>query len=431
VLAAALLLTGAGLGSVSAHAASADVVDPTPSPTASASPLTSPGSELTETPVEATPEAEDAATDSAPVTDLQSTPQPVPADASPEAPSTTLSAMGSVGASSSTPPIGNLDGVARTQAPPGTPPTVSFFGWALDPDQPGGAVTVHYYVNGSWGGSLTTDVPRNDVGMLVPGAGPNQGFAHSFAATDGTYEVCVYAIDSSDADLNTRLGCGTVSVSTNRIPRGNFEGVFTSGGSVTLKGWAFDPDAPTAAVTVHYYVDYAWGGSVTTGVARPDVAAAHPGTGTNQGFTGTFTTTAGTHEVCVYAIDNSQVDRHSFLDCQEITVGANGLPVGNFEHVTVSGSSATLQGWAFDPDDPSAAVTVKYYTYGDRGLLDVGVLTTGIARPDVAAAFPGAGPNQGFTGTVTLGADVDSVVVVALDNQVDDDTRLGLRRVVR
>jgi hypothetical protein len=418
VLAAALLLTGAGLGSVSAAAASADVVDPTPSPTASASPLTSAAPDATGLPAEVTPEG---TSDSAPVSDPASSPQPVPPAAAPEPALATLSAAGSVGAASSTPPVGNLDGVRRTTAG-----IYQVYGWAVDADQPGGAVTVHYYVNGTWGGSVTTDVPRDDVDMQVPGAGPNQGFEGTFPAVDdGTYQVCAYAIDTSDADLNTPLGCRTFSIDSNLRPQGSFEGMTTSGSTITLQGWAFDPDVPTAQVAVHYYVDGAWGGSVLTAVGRPDVAAAFPGVGPNQGFRHTFVAAAGYHEVCAWAIDPQVSSAANFLDCRRTYVGFNAVPVGNFEHLTASGSSVTLQGWAFDPDAPAQAVTVHYYVDGAWG----GSLTTTVARPDVAAVYRDAGSSQGFTGTFTLAGGAHEVCVYAIDNQVNRNTSLFCRTV--
>jgi hypothetical protein len=66
-------------------------------------------------------------------------------------------------------------------------------------------------------------------------------------------------------------------------------------------------------------------------------------------------------------------------------------------------------GWAFDPDS-SGPVTVRIRTLMYRYFVDGPflhqnkTLTTGRARPDVAAAVPGAGPNAGFQGVVASGS---------------------------
>ncbi len=65
--------------------------------------------------------------------------------------------------------------------------------------------------------------------------------------------------------------------------------------------------------------------------------------------------------------------------------------------VTVSGSSVTIAGWAWDQDTPTTPIDVHIYI-DDQGMA---VRADG-NRPDVAAARPAAGPNHGFVATVNV-----------------------------
>ncbi|WP_170223972.1 S8 family serine peptidase, partial [Cellulomonas cellasea] len=110
----------------------------------------------------------------------------------------------------------------------------------------------------------------------------------------------------------------TFLTSGNQAPVGNFEQLTASGTSVTLSGWAVDPDV-AAPIDVHFYVNGAWGGSTSTTRVRTDVAAAYPGTGNQHGFSRSFTAGAGTHQVCAYAIDTESA-ASTPLGCRSVTV---------------------------------------------------------------------------------------------------------------
>jgi subtilisin family serine protease len=310
-------------------------------------------------------------------------------------------------------PFGNFERVGVTGK------VVTLSGWALDRDVVG-PIPVHVYVDGAWGGALSTVGVRDDVAAAYPGTGNQHGFTHTFTATPGNHQVCAYAIND-EGGVNTALGCRTAAV-TNHLPTGNFESLTVAGSTVTLTGWTLDPDT-TAPIDVHYYVDGAWGGSQRADLARPDVARAYPGTGDLHGFTRAFTASPGTHQVCAYAIDATT--SNTPLGCRSVTVAAPRLPIGNFESLTASGTQVTLRGWAADLDT-STSVTVHYYVNGRYG----GSTATSVARPDVRAVHPAAGADAGFSRTFTAGSGTHQVCAYAIDTSVASrNTALGCRTV--
>ncbi|GEA89978.1 hypothetical protein CCE01nite_39270 [Cellulomonas cellasea] len=209
-------------------------------------------------------------------------------------------------------PLANFESLTASAS------AVTLSGWAVDPDHVG-AIDVHFYVNGGWGGSVSTTGVRSDVARAYPGTGDQHGFTRTFTAGPGTHQICTYAIDTTTR-ANTPMGCRTVTVAApvNRLPLANFEALTASGSTVTLTGWALDPDH-VGAIDVHFYVNGGWGGSVSTIGIRSDVARAYPGTGDQHGFTRSFTAGPGTHQICTYAIDTT-TRANTPMGCRTVTV---------------------------------------------------------------------------------------------------------------
>lgn len=192
------------------------------------------------------------------------------------------------------PPIGFVDNVSP--APDGFVVT----GWALDPDGTA-PLTVRARVDGGPPTSTVANRPRADVGAVFPGWGEARGFAMFVPAAVGTRRVCVEAVGLQGE--SSSLGCTTAEV-TSSLPRGNVDVVAATPGNVRVAGWTFDPDAPTAVVNVHVYVDGAFAGGVGASRHRADVGAAFPAAGPLHGFDLTLPTAAGARRVCVFAIDH-------------------------------------------------------------------------------------------------------------------------------
>lgn len=95
----------------------------------------------------------------------------------------------------------------------------------------------------------------------------------------------------------------------NHVPLGTFDGCTGGSGTVTVRGWAFDPDEPAKQLGIHVYVDGPAGtgsylGAGTANVYRPDVDNVHH-TGANHGFEFTVSCPAGTHAIYVHALDTA------------------------------------------------------------------------------------------------------------------------------
>jgi len=147
--------------------------------------------------------------------------------------------------------------------------------------------------------------------------GDQHGYDVTFPATAGVHTVCVYALDSAGSGDNPQLGCRTATV-TNQVAIGSVDTVTTTATSISVAGWAIDPDT-TDPITVHVYVDgHPVFGTVANSL-RTDVGAAFH-MGDQHGYDVTFPATAGVHTVCVYALDSAGSGTNPQLGCRTATV---------------------------------------------------------------------------------------------------------------
>lgn len=308
----------------------------------------------------------------------------------------------SVAAAGATLPSGNWESLTASGG------DLHIAGWALDPDQPARSSEVHVYVDGG-GTAVLADRSRPDVGSAFPGAGAAHGFALSVPVPPGEHRVCVYAIDVDAPSRNAPLGCWSLSTQVT-LPVGNWDALSAVGATVSVAGWAMDPDQLGVSSQVHVYVDGA-GAAVLAGQSRPDVGVAFPGAGPAHGFSRSMAVPPGEHRVCVYAIDLESPSRNTSFGCRSITTQL-ALPTGNWEILEASGDTVTVAGWSLDPDQPTAPTAVHVYVDGAGR-----ALTADSARPDVAAAFRsiGAGSARGFSTTVALSRGEHRICVYAID----------------
>ena len=276
-------------------------------------------------------------------------------------------------------------------------------GWVLDPDTTA-PIDVHVYVNGAWGGQTTANLSRPDVGA-VHGLGNDHGFRLAVALRPGPNEVCVFGINTPGPGFNPQVGCRTIDLKVEPVGH-----VTVAGGtdSVRVEGWAADPES-TSPIDVHVYVNGQIVAVRTADVPRPDVTAAVPGTGPRHGYSITIPTAAGTHEVCVYAINVGQGGVNPKLACGTVVVGVP--PLGQFDEATATGASVRMRGWALDPDI-TGPIDVHLYVDG-RGWPIITRADT--SRPDVGAVFPASGPAHGFDVTTTLAPGRHSVCAYAIN----------------
>ena len=226
----------------------------------------------------------------------------------------------------------------------------------------------------------------------------------------------MYAIDSAYGD-NTTLGCRTVG---NRPPVGYADSVtwnpsFSGPGSISVRGWALDPDAPGVSSGIALYVDNQ-GIPGTAALSRPDVNAAL-GVPGQHGYLATLGSGPGRHSVCLYGTDTAG-GPPTALTCDVFI--ANAAPIGYLETVSVAGGVLTTQGWAVDPD---TGAPIKVAVYVDS--TGVGLVQADGSRPDVSKAFPGAGDQHGFRATGPIAPGPHTVCTYGIDSAAGENTTLG------
>jgi hypothetical protein len=306
-------------------------------------------------------------------------------------------------------PVGSLDGVRPLGA------RIGLSGWALDGSAPTQPVAVHVYVDGQVTTWLTGDQSRPDVGAVYPGAGDAHGFSGSVAASPGAHRVCVYAINTGTGSVNPEIGCTVVNVpAAVHAPVGAWDITLLSGSALTVNGWVVDPDAPTTSGQVHVYVDGKFATAATADVTRNDITAYFAGLGVSprHGYRTTLSLHAGPHQVCVFAINQGAGTDNPVQACNTVTVPAEAWnPVGVVDSVSVSGITATVTGWAFDPDIPNSPSRVHVYV---DGVFRADVAADG-QRPDVGSYY-GVGNAHGLRARVSVEAGTHTLCAYVLNS---------------
>ena len=263
----------------------------------------------------------------------------------------------------------------------------------------------------------------SDTSMLLdgtPSAAANWNGDWSVALPVGVPVAVTGSTFTVTVDSMTPTGA---TVQVGQLPTGNWESVSVAGPALTMTGWTFDPDAVNDAVTVQVDVD-GQRTPVTADQSRPDVGAAFPGVGDGHGFTASTTVTPGGHHVCLYAVDVDVPDRNTALGCRTVTTQM-AMPRGNWENVSAAGSTVSVSGWAFDPDDGGRAVPLLVHVDGEET-----PVTADGSRPDVGAAFPGVGDGHGFSGSISVAPGEHRVCVDAVNTDpAGGYTSLGCRTV--
>lgn len=189
---------------------------------------------------------------------------------------------------------------------------------------------------------------------------------------------------------------------------GNVDLVYRTPTTMQVFGWAADPDALTAPIDVHIYVDDVFVTAATANRSRPDVATAFPGFGANHGFDVPIVPSPGEHTLCVYAIDAEIGPDNPQLTCLPFAMASD--PFGGLDAMTPVADGVWLDGW-----------TIDYDTFGP---VQVQVLVDGAIfadfpasqpRPGLGAAFPGYGDNHAFRGTFFVPSGQHTVCVIALN----------------
>ena len=259
-------------------------------------------------------------------------------------------------------------------------------GWASDPD-----TTSPIRVRLTADGKLVTRVLANGA----TGSHAGHMFSAMLPLTNGTHSVCAVAVNTQFGSANATPSCKNVTM--NFDPYGALEsaGRAAGGSDIVATGWAIDPET-TKPIKVQVLVD----GAMTTwtaNVPRPDIAASHPGTGTNHGFSVDIPepTTDGEHEVCVNAVNIGSGSKPTVpLGCVLVIAvhptapapPSNVTAVGGYGGAQVTWSPSTSDGGA-----PWTGYTVRTLPSGPSVTVGPGVLS---------ATVTGLQPNTTYTFSV-------------------------------
>ncbi|WP_157970775.1 CAP domain-containing protein [Nakamurella deserti] len=303
-------------------------------------------------------------------------------------------------------PVGGVESATVTGR------TLTVAGWAVDPDQPTAAATVTVTDRLAGGPATSTTVvasaPHAGADRAVPGAGPAHGFTVTAPISGvGEHAVCATVAGVRAAGVVTDLGCRTVTV-TPATPVGAFDTVGTPDRrSVSVTGWAADPDAPTTPSTVAVVITNSAGTTTTT----LDAATGYPvdlgsGLGRDHAFSATLPLTAdGVNTVCVRSVSRSTATVTTDLGCRTVTVAWMHGWLDKITPATAGGvRTLTVAGWAIDQGVPTTPTPVQLKVTGPSGYTTTTTVTANASRADVGRAFPGTGANHGYLATLKVPA---------------------------
>jgi peptidoglycan hydrolase-like protein with peptidoglycan-binding domain len=195
--------------------------------------------------------------------------------------------------------------------------TVLVSGDALDADA-ATAATVSVLVDGAVNRTLTANRTSTTSAARWPGYGTARGFLASLALTAGKHNVCLRAENAAgSAGVTKTLACRTLVV---HHGTGALTSLARSSRTVTVRGWALDPDSKSATRAT-LYVDKKAVTSVTANGLRRDMGTLAPGYGSYHAFAFTRTLSRGTHTVCVVARNLvGTTGSGRYVGCRTITV---------------------------------------------------------------------------------------------------------------
>ena len=313
-------------------------------------------------------------------------------------------------------PFGSLDAAS------GGSGTVTVSGWAIDQGRSGPAV-----VNATVGGQtlqMSANQSRPDVGAVYPGFG-SAGFSGTIGGVGpGLQSVCVRAASSYSSEYDAALGCPMVYVNdpTGKSPVGGIDAIAVGPGTVTVSGWALDPET-SAATTVEVLVD---GNVQASGLASRASASVPPdyasSVGTSHGFVVPVPGVLGaTRNICI-RVRNLQQGQDVLAACRQVAVpGAH--PIGSLDSAYANGRTIVMSGWALDPE--TVLQTNVMLVVEGRWYI---VLANGW-RPDIDAAYPGYGAQHGFAGYIEASPGTHQVCAFALNHGEGTHQSIGCHNV--
>jgi hypothetical protein len=210
---------------------------------------------------------------------------------------------------------------------------------------------------------------------------------------------------------------------TNHNPLGAIDSIAANpDGSFRIAGWAGDPDT-SRSTHIEVRSDGAVRLSTYANQSRPDVGTAHPSLGRNRGYSGVFTTTDGTHQICL-KVGNYGLGATLTVDCRTLVV--RNSPSGAIQAGLKAPGGVVLGGWAVDPN---ATGPVSFHVYVDGRFAAGGSARANSAS--AAAAFPAKGSSHGFAVSVPIAVGTHRVCTYAINIGLGANTTLGCLSMTR
>lgn len=196
-------------------------------------------------------------------------------------------------------------------------------GYALDPDVTS-SISVQMFVDGTYVATGVASAARPDLLAKYPGYGQNHGFAIFTPTVAGTHQLCAYAVNVAAGTVNTKLGCRTVSRTSD--PVGSTASIARVGttDAVAISGWALDPDS-SAPITVSVTSDGVAKQVLTAKLASTGSVAAWPRWGSNHGYSANVSLDGYQHQVCVIAV-NVGAGKDVALGCKLLATTGSTVP---------------------------------------------------------------------------------------------------------
>jgi hypothetical protein len=264
-----------------------------------------------------------------------------------------------------------------------------------------GAVAVQYHPNAACGSTVVNI--QNKATAALYNYTPYQPNAAAMANLGGTGDACSsYGNRNFWVYFSDWFGSPTGKIN----PVGSLDIAALTPGAVRVAGWVFDPDTK-AATDVHVYVNGV-GASFPANNERPDLPPVFGDVGTQHGFDVSVPIrSGGAQNVCVYGI-NQGPGANVLLGCRTLQA-LSGSPIGVIDSISYAAGQITVKGWALDPDT-TASIPVHVYD-GASGL----AFTADVARPDIAAAYPGYGAAHGYSATFPASGGLRTICVYGID----------------
>jgi fibronectin type III domain protein len=233
-------------------------------------------------------------------------------------------------------PLGAFEAV--TQVPGGFVAT----GYALDPDVTS-SISVQMNVDGQYIATNVAGAARPDLLAKYPGYGQNHGFSVATPTPAGSHELCAYAMNVAAGTVNSKLGCRTVSRTSD--PVGSAVGIARVGTSdaVAVSGWALDPDSSTS-VKVQVTSDGVVKQVLTANLASTGSVTAWPRWGGSRGFSATVALDGYQHQVCLVAV-NAGAGKDVSLGCKLLATTGSTSPAAPTGVTAWPGNTKATLNW--------------------------------------------------------------------------------------